>query len=229
MLKVHAFLVKLPHLSDAAFFALWRHPHGTLTRRIPQFRRYVQNHGIGGSPSLPGLNAGPWLGTPTIWLDNPGDLAKARSHPAYALLDADGDAFYDRASLEWFIGRETVLAPQAGGASSAPVKVMLLLRRSSALLTLKRLTSLADGIAPLLSGLAGVSVTLPVDRAAAAPCDAIMELSFPDLESYSAAWGNGARICPAIADVADLAASRALLAREERVIWPDSEREGIFA
>ncbi|HEX7781622.1 MAG TPA: EthD domain-containing protein [Sphingobium sp.] len=217
----------MPHLTDAAFFAHWRHPHGTLTRRIPQFRRYVQNHGVAPSPAVPGLAAGPWLGMPAIWLDGPGDLAKARSHPAYALLDADADAFYDRTALDWLVGRETIYIPHAGGANSAPVKVMLLLRRSRAPLTPRRVRVLADSMASLLPGLTGISITLPVDTKAAAPCDAVMELSFPDLAAYSAAWGNGARICPVIADVADLAASKGLLVREERVIWPDGEREGI--
>lgn len=229
MLKVHAFLVKLPHLSDAEFFAHWRHPHGTLTRRIPQFMRYVQNHGIGALPAVPGLAVGPWLGMPAIWVENLDALARATAHPAYALLDADGGAFYNRDALEWLVGRETIIAPQAVGANCGPVKIMLLLQRQSALLTLKRIAGVAEKIGAVLSDLSGISVTLPIDRAAEAPCDAIIELSFPDLERCLAAWGSGEQARPIIAEIADLETSQGLLVREERVIWPEHRLEGILA
>jgi hypothetical protein len=229
MLKVHAFLVKLPHLSDAEFFAHWRHPHGTLTRRIPQFTRYVQNHGIGSSPAVPGFAVGPWLGMPAIWVDNPDALARAAAHPAYALLEADGGAFYDCSRLEWLVGRETIIARHAAGANCSPVKVMLLLKRQSAPLTLKRIAGLAETVGASLPGLSGISLTLPVDRTADAPCDAIIEFSFPDLERCLVAWGSGDEMRPVIAQVANLETSKGLLVREERVIWPDSEREGILA
>ena len=46
MIKIFVMINKQPHMTDEQFHAHWRHPHGTLTCRVPQIRAYVQDHGI---------------------------------------------------------------------------------------------------------------------------------------------------------------------------------------
>lgn len=218
MIKALAFLVKLPRLSDAAFFAHWRHPHGTMTRRIPQFRRYVQNHRIG---DLPGFATGPWLGVPAIWLDDLSALAEAQLHPEYAPLDADGDNMYIRDRTAWLVGSETNVKAQAADAASMPIKAILLLGNGSAPADAAAVLNLTNELAETLSGITGASVTMPVDLTAPAPCAALIELSFGDRAAFDAAWHDGRDVVDSVARLTDLPNSHGILAREERVIWPN--------
>lgn len=226
MLKVHAFLVKLPELSDEAFFAHWRHPHGTMTRRIPQFRRYVQNHGLGNPPAVPGFACGPWLGMPVIWVDDFEALAAANAHPNYPELDADADEMYVRSALAWSMGREIVLTPQAAGAATMPVKALLLLKAGPTAIDEPALRSLLARLRDLLPEETGLRATLPGSAEAAGPFDAIVEISFDDRARFDAAWGDGAAIATEVNRIADPDATKAMLAREERVIWPDDATGG---
>lgn len=66
MLKVFALLTKLDALDRAGFGAHWRHPHGTLTKRMPQVRRYVQNLVEPGITPT-GLAPASWSGVAAIW------------------------------------------------------------------------------------------------------------------------------------------------------------------
>lgn len=218
-MKAMAFLVKLPELTDAAFFAHWRHPHGTMTRRIPQFRRYVQNHRIG---DVPGLAGGDWLGVPAIWVDDLASLAAAQAHPDYAPLDADGDKMYIRDRALWLVGDETVLAGQQAGADTMPVKAMLLIGDGSTPIAADAADELARRLADALPDSAGASATVPADPTAHSACAALVEISFPDRAAFDAAWGDGDAVLPLIADAADLSSCHGLLVREERVIWPDA-------
>lgn len=218
MIKALAFLVKLPRLSDAAFFAHWRHPHGTMTRRIPQFRRYVQNHRIG---DLPGFAPGPWLGVPAIWIDDLSALAEAQLHPEYAPLDADGDNMYIREKTAWLVGSETIVKPQAADAASMPIKAILLLGNGSAPANAAAVTNLTNELAETLSGITGASVTMPVNLTAPAPCAALIELSFGNCAAFDAAWHDGRAVVDSVARLTDLPNRHGILAREERVIWPN--------
>lgn len=218
MIKALAFLVKLPRLSDTAFFAHWRHPHGTMTRRIPQFRRYVQNHRIG---DLPGLVPGPWLGVPAIWLNDLAALDEAQAHPDYAPLDADGDNMYVRSLTGWLTGIETVVHAQKSGAAAMPVKAMLLLGNGCAPADAAAVKILAAQFAAELPGLIDASATLPSDPAAPAPCAALIELSFNNFSAFDAAWGNGKSVLESMASIANISTSHGILVREERVIWPN--------
>ncbi|WP_347718509.1 EthD domain-containing protein [Sphingomonas sp.] len=217
MIKALAFLVKLPRLSDAAFFGHWRHPHGTLTRRIPQFRRYVQNHRIG---DVPGFATGPWLGVPAIWLDDLAALADAQVHPEYAPLDADGDNMYIRDRTVWLVGNETIVRAQAADAAAMPIKAILMLGNGTALADAAAVLDLTKELAETLSGIVGASVTLPVDPTAPSPCAALIELSFGDCAAFDAAWDDGRAVLNSVARLADLPNSHGILVREERVIWP---------
>lgn len=221
-MKAMAFLVKLPQLSDAAFSAHWRHPHGTMTRRIPQFRRYVQNHRIG---NVPGLREGDWSGVPAIWLDDVTALTEAQAHPDYAPLDADGDNMYVRDRTLWLIGYDTVVADPLPGAGTMPIKVMLLLGDGTVEIPRWSATDLCSALATVLPEVVGASVTVPLDPAAPSACAAVIELSFPDQATFEASWADGSTVLPLVGAVADLRSSHGILAREERVIWPDLARE----
>lgn len=106
MIKTFAFLVKKQGISDVTFHEHWRHPHGTMTARIPQFVRYVQNHGIGPHCAVPHVPPMPYLGMPVIWTRDLQDLADSATHPDRPPLDADGHHFYDVAQLRFLVCEE---------------------------------------------------------------------------------------------------------------------------
>lgn len=116
MIKTFAFLVKKQDIDDDRFHQHWRDPHGVMTAKIPQFVRYVQNHGIGPRCIVPHLPTVPYLGVPVIWTQDLQGLADSAVHPDRAPLDADGHHFYDVGQLRFMVTEEAgsigrVMAP----------------------------------------------------------------------------------------------------------------------
>lgn len=106
MIKTYAFLVKKQGIDDDQFHRHWRDPHGVMTAKIPQFTRYVQNHGIGPHCIVPHLPAVPYLGVPVIWTRDLQGLADSAVHPDRPPLDADGHHFYDVGQLRFIVCEE---------------------------------------------------------------------------------------------------------------------------
>jgi len=220
--KVYAFIVKKPGLTDEQFHAHWRDPHGTLTTRLPYFRRYIQNHGIGSVPTLPGLAPTPYLGIPTVWVDRLSDLEAAGADPLYAPLDRDIDELYIRDQAAWLFTREFVRCASPADRAFVPVKAQVFVRQRPGIPDFERhLAEFAKSVGSL-PGVIGLSAALPVDSGDAPMFDGVVEVSFADQAQFEAAWGkDGPADALALLDsFADRAASRGFLAQEERVIWP---------
>lgn len=231
--KVYAFLVKKRGLTDEQFHAHWREPHGRLTKKVPQIKRYLQNHGIGSVPTVPGLQPTPYLGIPTIWLDNLGKLEEMPKDPGYTEVHEDELNLMERDQLAFWVTRETVLSagPAPDDIASIPTKVMLFLKQRPevAIDEFQRVVA-ATATSAVRMRSAG-RVLYALSAADAYPGDArplfdgVIEVSFADDRSYEKAWKrSGKGILKSLSAVADIDASRGFLAHEERVIWPPFAR-----
>lgn len=219
MLKIYAFLAKLPQLSDEQFHAHWRDPHGTLTKRIPQFTRYVQNHGVGPQAELEGLEATPFLGIPTIWVRDEQDLAAAQSEPAYAPLDADGDKLYDRSRIAWLMTREHVVVPQDPEPGSARERALVLLSKRESAIGPENCQAAIAALRRSLPDVVGASYALALPEFGDPPFDAVLEIDFADAQALDRDWPQAwASAKDEISAFADLNSSFGFRAVAERVI-----------
>jgi uncharacterized protein (TIGR02118 family) len=231
--KVYAFIVKKHGLTDEQFHAHWREPHGRLTKKVPQIKRYLQNHGIGSVPTVPGLAPTPYLGIPTIWVENVGKLEEINRDPGFVEVHEDELNLLERDQLAWLITRETVIAdgPAQDDISSIPTKVMLLLKQKHGISEGQFRSQIASTAttADRLRGSGRVTYALPAAEAytteSRPPFDGVIEISFANDRACSKAWErHGQEILTALASAADIGASRGFLAHEERVIWPPFPR-----
>ena len=78
--KVFCFLPRRPDLNEEAFHTHWRHPHGTMAKRIESVRRYVQAHAV--SPQ-PAGNSG-HDGVAELWFDDAATANSLNGDPNYA-------------------------------------------------------------------------------------------------------------------------------------------------
>lgn len=218
MIKIYAFLVKLEQLSDEEFHAHWRDPHGTLTKRIPQFKRYEQNHGIGPVPSLPGLNKTQYLGIPAVWVDTAEDLGAAQSHPDYVPLDADGDLLYDKSQIDWLLAHEQVILPQNRLPGDACARAMLFLKARSQRIENENCVTAIAALRAHLPQLIGASFSLPLHEFGPSPYDAVMELDFANQSKLLSSWSETWDTLKPQLDFADLEASKGFRAQAERLI-----------
>jgi len=220
--KVYAFIIKKPGLTDEQFHAHWRDPHGTLTATLPYFKRYIQNHGIGSVPTLPGLAPTPYLGIPTVWVDQLSDLEAAVADPRYAPLDRDVDELYIREKAAWLFTREYSRCASPGAKAFAPIKAQVFIKRKPGTADFEQNMALFAKTLGSLPGVVGLTAALPLQGAGEPLFDGVVEVSFEDQADFEAAWtADGPDDALAILDTfGDRAASRGFLAREERVIWP---------
>jgi uncharacterized protein (TIGR02118 family) len=87
------------------FRKYWIEVHGTLGRKLPGLRRYVQSHLIDEAY----LYAEPrYDGVAQLWFDGPDAMRAAFSSPAGLELGADGPKFIDVAALTHFVAQEHV-------------------------------------------------------------------------------------------------------------------------
>src|ERR1700722_14485314 len=82
---------RLPSLSPEAFSAHWRGPHGTAASRMPNLRRYEQNHVVDDSQLGLAYPRGPWKldGFSQLWFDDLAAMRTAISSAAYAGVATD--------------------------------------------------------------------------------------------------------------------------------------------
>ncbi len=64
--KVFCFFARRPDLTEQQFHDHWRHPHGTMAKRITSVRRYVQAHAVGDQPT----SSSGHDGVAELWFDD---------------------------------------------------------------------------------------------------------------------------------------------------------------
>lgn len=142
--KLYAVLPKHPDLTLQEARDHWRHPHGTLARRIPTMTRYIQSHQV--SSDLIGGNNDRFLGVAEVWVDNLADAAGYATEPTRVLeVEPDEGAFLDLGELAFFWTEEEILEGSQAlrlhearsdaiweeGLASVSTKVIQLVRRGS--------------------------------------------------------------------------------------------------
>ena len=232
--KVYALLTKLPGMSLEEFSDHWRDPHGTLTKKLPYFKRYVQNHSLAPLGTVDGFTPIPYDGIPSVWVKDLADLQKAFEDPRYLPLDADVDKLYIRDETVWIQGQEYTWcrAPESGFNDLA--KAMLFLKGDDAENFSEQLTDFLAIIQKKVSGAVEISTLIPFSDAPA-PYDAVVEILFDSLASYQSAWKkNGKTVAAAAGKFADMSQSGSFLARGELVVasenvpagnWPSYGRD----
>ena len=227
--KVYAFIVKKHDISDKEFHSHWRNPHGVLTKKVPQIKRYLQNHGTANPAALEGLPTMPCLGIATIWVADVGKLDDIFHDPGFQDVHADELNLLERSELSWMIAEETVVAqgPAPSDIKRIPTKALLFLKRSAVASPASFKAWVADFAAQSAKTYAGARVTYALPNALAykddnkPPYDAVLEIGIQGDAAFKQAWKrHGPATLRYAAMDANIAASRGFLAHEERVIWP---------
>jgi hypothetical protein len=219
--KIYALLVKLPQLTLGQFSEHWRDPHGTLTKRLPYFKRYVQNHSLEVLGSVPGFTPIPFDGIPAVWVEQPEDLEKASNDPRYVDLDADVDKLYQRSKTVWIQGTEYIWCRSDGSAPTNVVKAMLFFKKSGNAQLSAGLNQFLTIVQSLMPTAVEVSVLIPDDQNQG-PYDVVVEVVFTTNSAFESAWRwEGDQIVEAAELFANMNGSGAFLARGETVIADD--------
>jgi uncharacterized protein (TIGR02118 family) len=227
--KVYAFMVKKKGLTDDEFHAHWREPHGRLTKKVPQIKRYLQNHGVGSKPTLNGLAATPYLGIPTIWVADLGKLQEINADPGFVEVHEDELNLLERDQLAWLVTTETVVSEgdAADDIGRVATKGLLFIaaKEGVAADSFRERVQVVSETLPMRLGADRVTVAMP--HAAAYPgdasplFDAVIEIGFKNDRALHEAWErHGAHLLQELSLYSALPRSRGFLAREERVIWP---------
>ena len=229
MIKVFVFIKKLPHLTDEQFHAHWRHPHGTLTLRMPQLQGYVQNHGIGARPTVPGLPSTQYLGVPVIQLASVADLESMAADPLYKPLYEDALLLYDQQDVVWLVMKpDGQPVPNSPPSSGPIVNALLLLRRAAQCPDeeFRRGIRALSAALPMAAGNGCESrLSLPDPDYYAgkdAPrFDALIEMRFMQLDAFDKGWAQHATQdlwSTAKRSLLDASQTSGFLALEERFI-----------
>jgi hypothetical protein len=111
--KLFAAIPRRQDISRQEFHDHWRHPHGTMGRRISILRKYVQSHQI--DCDLLGEDQTRYEGVAEAWMDSVADAKYFPEEPVYAnRVIPDELLFIDLPNLKFLIAVEEVLqsAPQ---------------------------------------------------------------------------------------------------------------------
>ncbi|SCW34102.1 EthD domain-containing protein [Sphingobium faniae] len=106
--KIFAAIPKKQGISLQEFHDHWRHPHGTLGRRISTMRKYVQSHRVE-TDMLPGPF--PYEEIAEVWMDSADDAFALGSEPKY-VRDAvpDEPLFIELTELRFLVTVEDVVS-----------------------------------------------------------------------------------------------------------------------
>jgi uncharacterized protein (TIGR02118 family) len=111
-LKMFAAIPRRPDISSQKFHDHWRHPHGTMARRIPLIRKYAQGHQI--HCDLLGPDQTRFEGIAEVWVDSIDDAQYFPGEPVYASeLVPDEPNFIDLKNLKFLLTTEDVLVSGA--------------------------------------------------------------------------------------------------------------------
>jgi uncharacterized protein (TIGR02118 family) len=137
MIKMFATIPRKPGLTAPQFHDHWRHPHGTLTRKISTITAYVQSHKLD-SPHVPASQCA-YDGAAEVWYDNLADALNMKDEPAYLRYNVpDEPRFVDMEGLKFILTEEEVVDSKidiltasdegdiAWSSRTAPVAVKLL-------------------------------------------------------------------------------------------------------
>ncbi len=107
-LKMFAAIPRKPDISSQEFHDHWRHPHGTMGRRISILRKYIQSHQI--HCDLLGADQTRFEGIAEVWIDSVADAQYFPNEPTYASeVVPDELLFIDLKNLKFLLTTEEVL------------------------------------------------------------------------------------------------------------------------
>jgi uncharacterized protein (TIGR02118 family) len=125
MIKFFGLIPRRPDISSEEFHDHYRHPHGTLGKRIPGFRGYVQSHQM--STDLLGEDQTRFEAVAEVWFDNVSDAVGLADDPHYVEhLAPDEAEFVDLERLKWLYTTEEVLVSGTEAGGEAPLARRLL-------------------------------------------------------------------------------------------------------
>jgi uncharacterized protein (TIGR02118 family) len=125
MIKFFGLIPRRPDLSPEEFHDHYRHPHGTLGKRIPRFRGYVQSHQ---TPSrFLGDDQTRFEAVAEVWFDTVSDAVGLAEDAHYvAHVQPDEPNFVDLDNLRWLYATEEVLRSGPDQEPDAPLADRLL-------------------------------------------------------------------------------------------------------
>src|SRR3712207_2538743 len=124
-------LTRRPNITAERFRRHWREVHGPLAARMPDLRRYHQNHVVDASPPGLGSSPGGWRldGISELWFDGAAAMRAAVASDAYRAVAAD--------EPNCMVGTKVIVAEQnvvvrapPGAAAEPSVKCMAILTRA---------------------------------------------------------------------------------------------------
>ena len=80
LIKVFCFIPRRHDFTELEFHAYWRHPHGTMAKRITSVRRYVQAHRTELETGAP---QAPHDGAAELWFDDVDTANRLNEDPDY--------------------------------------------------------------------------------------------------------------------------------------------------
>ncbi|MGE3599113.1 MAG: EthD domain-containing protein [Dehalococcoidia bacterium] len=117
-IKMFAAIPRKPGVSAQEFHDHWRHPHGTMGRRISILRKYVQGHQIDSDQF--DAEQRRYEGIAEAWLDSIDDALLFPNEPVYATrVIPDEPFFIDLPNLKFIITQEDVVVSQPRGPNAA--------------------------------------------------------------------------------------------------------------
>lgn len=235
--KVFALLAPRFDVSVDRFHEHWSTTHREHALKIDRIRRYTQAHRLrtpdrGAAPMAAGLRDAEWEGTPEVWFDSVGSALGQRTDPQYVdHAKPDELRFVDvpairRVVTRWHLALDPggfSLGPSAGGptgrhAGTGPPAVKLMVfggapREGDAW------NVLAAGLGDACPAIAGIALAHAVQvPGSPPPFLTVVELWWPDLATYRAAWSrDGGAVLAVLTGAVDLADARAFLCEELRV------------
>lgn len=230
MIKVLALLPKKPDISNEQFHRHWREIHAQLALHIKTLKRYVQSHRLPQQPV--GFSSAPYEGVAEVWFDTLETALGLRTNPAY-LEGAyrDEPNFIDTSGLAFLLTQENVVVPGPSFAKDTrAVKLLALVKRKPGMSVAEFQDYWRNTHAPLvprtphLLRYVQCHVVPAMYEADTPPLyDGIAELWWSDIAKLQEAWASPEIQVEQLPDAQkfiDGRNSTALLAEENRVIWP---------
>ncbi|GAA3704714.1 hypothetical protein GCM10023081_46260 [Arthrobacter ginkgonis] len=234
-IKVFCFIPRRHDFSEKSFHEYWRHPHGTMAKRIKSMQRYIQAHKSVDDQIAP---PAPHDGAAEIWFADVDTANRLNEDPNYSdYCGLDEPKFMDLGPDTFrVLTKERELIPGSLDQKSRGVKFLHLVRTAG---------TAADRMLPALEnaehlkmakdlGVVAYSVceALPESYVSELPpqaevhhwlsldpYDAVREVWFPDAATYLAAASTDSWRAFLAAPGVNLTRSPGFLATEEVVIW----------
>lgn len=111
--KLYAVIRRHPSMTPQEARDHWRHPHGTLGRRIPTIVKYVQSHQL--DSDLLGPEQKTYEGVAEVWLDSIADALNYGEEPTRVRdVVPDEEKFIDLDELQFLWAADDVLVSSQG-------------------------------------------------------------------------------------------------------------------